>query len=80
VLIAEIKLRHSSGFGRPLFGASTVPRYCPRFLMIETRQLRSLAAEVLYGRFVTVREICRMLPELLPNRFFAPLFNRFVFG
>ena len=24
--------------------ASTVPRYCPRFLMIETRQLLSLAA------------------------------------
>src|SRR5262249_28751358 len=26
------------------FGASTVPRYCPRFLMSDTRQLRSLAA------------------------------------
>src|SRR5215831_1202658 len=25
-------------------GASTVPRYCPRFLMIETRHDRSLAA------------------------------------
>src|SRR5262249_2101469 len=28
--------------------AATVPRYCPRFLMIETRQLRSLAAVCLF--------------------------------
>src|SRR5262249_8494028 len=44
LLVSQIKFRHRSGFGPFSFGASTVPRYCPRFLMIETRQLRSLAA------------------------------------
>jgi hypothetical protein len=33
------------------FDASTVPRYCPRFLMIETRQLRSLVTVGLFLAF-----------------------------
>jgi hypothetical protein len=49
LLVAEIEFRHgavaSAAFS---LGALTVPRYCPCFLMTDTRQLRSLAAMDLY--------------------------------
>src|SRR5262249_5149445 len=38
-------------------GASTVPRYCPRFLMIETRQLLSLAAAVGFFLVLFIGEV-----------------------
>jgi hypothetical protein len=44
LLIAEIELATAAASAALSFGASTVSRYCPRFLMIDTRQLRSLAA------------------------------------
>src|SRR5215831_16335003 len=41
------------------FGASTAPRYCPRFLMIETRQLRSLVAVGFFLAAFMSRPCCR---------------------
>ena len=43
LLVAKIKFSHGSASAAFSVGASTVPRHCPRFLMIDTRQLRSLA-------------------------------------
>src|SRR5262249_28515716 len=39
-----VRTRHVAVRPAISFGASTMPRYCPRFLMIDTRQRRSLAA------------------------------------
>jgi hypothetical protein len=51
LLVAQIKSLTAAASAAFLFGASTVPRYCPRFRMIDTRQVRSLAAA---GFFLTL--------------------------
>jgi hypothetical protein len=43
----------------------------PPALLIDTRQERSLAAVGFCGRLVTVREICRLLPRVLPRTDFC---------
>jgi hypothetical protein len=50
LLVAEIKFRMAAASAAFSSGASTVPRYCPRFLMIKMRQVRSLATVGFLGK------------------------------